>query len=102
MQITYWGPDNPSTDLHEYSNKEWSGLMLHFYLPRWEKFVAESLASLKGEKITASFNYFSFEQNWANQPDLYSPLKISKAKEDQIISEILAAKNADALGMNAH
>lgn len=22
-QITYWGPDNPATDLHEYANKEW-------------------------------------------------------------------------------
>ena len=91
-QITYWGPDNPSTDLHEYANKEWSGLMLHFYLPRWEKFVAESMASLKGEKSSAPFSYFSFEQNWTNQTDLYPPLKISKAREEQIISGILATK----------
>jgi alpha-N-acetylglucosaminidase len=102
MQITYWGPDNPSTDLHEYANKEWSGLMLHFYLPRWEKFVAESMASLKGENTTAPFNYFSFEQNWANQPDLYPPLKISATKEDQIISAILAAKNGNADVTQAH
>jgi alpha-N-acetylglucosaminidase len=91
MQITYWGPDNPSTDLHEYANKEWSGLMKNFYLPRWEKFVAESMAALKGENVSAPFNYFSFEQNWANQMEMYPPVKISKAKEEEIISMILTA-----------
>ncbi|MDH7464202.1 alpha-N-acetylglucosaminidase [Chitinophagaceae bacterium 26-R-25] len=91
-QITYWGPDSPSTDLHEYANKEWSGLMLHFYLPRWEHFIAESMASLKGENSSAPFNYFLFEQNWTNQSDLYPPLKISGTKEEQIISKILAGK----------
>ncbi|MBV4358203.1 alpha-N-acetylglucosaminidase [Pinibacter aurantiacus] len=90
-QITYWGPDNPATDLHEYANKEWSGLMKNFYLPRWEKFVAESMASLKGKNVTAPFNYFLFEQNWANQSDLYLPIKISKAKENEIIGKILNA-----------
>ena len=40
-QITYWGPDDPSTDLHDYASKEWSGLLLDFYLPRWEMFVRE-------------------------------------------------------------
>ncbi|WP_143307085.1 alpha-N-acetylglucosaminidase [Chitinophaga vietnamensis] len=38
-QITYWGPDNPDTELHEYANKEWGGLFREYYIPRWKKFI---------------------------------------------------------------
>lgn len=87
-QITYWGPDNPATNLHEYANKEWGGLMKYYYLPRWERFVKESLAELKGEKSSTP-DYFTFEQNWSNQPDLYPPIRISANEQDQIITRIL-------------
>ncbi|KAL4452941.1 hypothetical protein ABPG74_002506 [Tetrahymena malaccensis] len=33
-QITVWS-DFPS-DLHDYANKEWNGILKDFYLPRWE------------------------------------------------------------------
>ncbi|AOW11179.1 alpha-N-acetylglucosaminidase [Flavobacterium gilvum] len=89
MQITYWGPDNSDTNLHEYANKEWSGLMGHFYLPRWELFVTRSIAELKGDTSASIPDYFAFEQNWCNKPDMYPPLKISKTKQSQIIKEIL-------------
>lgn len=89
MQITFWGPNNPDTDLHEYANKEWSGLMSSFYLPRWELFVTKSLAELKGDASIPNPDYFAFEQNWCNKSDMYQPIKISKTQQNQIIKEIL-------------
>lgn len=36
--ITLWGDAN--NRLHEYSNRQWSGLLADFYKPRWEQFFA--------------------------------------------------------------
>ena len=65
-QITYWGPDNPTTELHDYANKEWSGLLRDFYLPRWEMFIADLNAQLDGKPAT-EVNYFKFEKHWTEQ-----------------------------------
>jgi alpha-N-acetylglucosaminidase len=34
--VTLWGDEN--SPLHEYSNRQWSGLLNDFYKPRWQKF----------------------------------------------------------------
>ena len=65
-QITYWGPDDPSTDLHDYASKEWSGLLLDFYLPRWEMSVRDLNARLDG-KPPNEVDYFTFERHWTEQ-----------------------------------
>ncbi|GAA4300184.1 alpha-N-acetylglucosaminidase [Aestuariibaculum suncheonense] len=36
--ITLWG--NKDNRLHEYSNRQWSGLLNDFYKPRWEQFFS--------------------------------------------------------------
>jgi alpha-N-acetylglucosaminidase len=44
--ITLWGDEN--SPLHEYSNRQWSGLLSDFYKPRWRQFfqqVEQSLAN---------------------------------------------------------
>ncbi len=69
-QITYWGPDDPATDLHDYASKEWSGLLRDFYLPRWEMFIRELDARSDG-KPAAEINYFEFEKRWAEQRNEY-------------------------------
>ena len=69
-QITYWGPDDPSTDLHDYASKEWSGLLLDFYLPRWEMFVRELDARLDG-KPPNEVDYFTFERHWTEQRNTF-------------------------------
>lgn len=89
MQITYWGPDNPSTDLHDYANKEWSGLMKYFYLPRWEMFVKDCMAILEGKPAPKSPDYFEFEKEWTGKPDLYPPMKITSSRQESIIRRIL-------------
>ena len=72
-QITYWGPDDPATNLHDYASKEWSGLFEGFYLPRWEMFIREMEARLDGETAT-EINYFVFEKTWTEQGIEYSTL----------------------------
>jgi alpha-N-acetylglucosaminidase len=70
-QITYWGPDDPSTDLHDYASKEWSGLLLDFYLPRWEMFVHELENRLDG-KPPKEIDYFAFEHHWTEQQNAFA------------------------------
>jgi alpha-N-acetylglucosaminidase len=70
-QITYWGPDDPATDLHGYASKEWSGLLRGFYQQRWEMFIREMEARLDGAPAT-EINYFVFDKNWAEQHSEYS------------------------------
>lgn len=69
-QITYWGPDDAGTELHEYANKEWSGMLRDFYLPRWEMFIRELNARLDG-KPAGEVKYFDFEKRWTEQRNAY-------------------------------
>jgi len=63
-QISIWGPlNNPQTDLHDYANKEWSGMLRTFYIPRWQLFFDKALHELRGKR-SAPVDYFSFEKNW--------------------------------------
>lgn len=43
--ITLWGDAN--SPLHEYANRQWSGLLDQFYKPRWEQFFRLLQASLR-------------------------------------------------------
>jgi alpha-N-acetylglucosaminidase len=43
--ITLWGDAN--SPLHEYSNRQWSGLLNDFYKPRWQQFFAMLQQSLQ-------------------------------------------------------
>ncbi|HVI47790.1 MAG TPA: alpha-N-acetylglucosaminidase [Chitinophaga sp.] len=65
-QITYWGPDNPATDLHEYANKEWGGLMQSYYIPRWKMFITALSNQLQGNEVKAP-DFFSWEKKWTEQ-----------------------------------
>lgn len=84
-QITIWGPDtNPETDLHDYANKEWSGLISTFYLPRWEMFFKEQMNQLRGGP-DKPVDYFSFEREWILKTD--TPGKVYVNNPEQILKE---------------
>ena len=70
-QITYWGPDDPKTELHEYAHKEWSGLLQDFYLRRWEMFVAALRESVSGKPLVEP-DYFAFEKKWTEEHRAYA------------------------------
>ena len=65
-QITYWGPDNPATEVKDYAFKEWSGLLQDFYRPRWEMFIDDLDARLHG-KPGRQIDYFAFEKKWTEE-----------------------------------
>lgn len=64
-QITYWGPNNPATDLRDYAHKEWGGLLGTLYLQRWRAFRASVIDELDGKKSQP--DYFGMEKQWADQ-----------------------------------
>ncbi len=45
--ITIWGGNG---ELLDYANRQWSGLMGDYYLPRWQIFLDAILTELKGVK----------------------------------------------------
>jgi alpha-N-acetylglucosaminidase len=76
--ITLWGDKN--SPLHEYSNRQWAGLIKGFYKPRWEMYF-EGLNHSLINKSPFDSNAFEnkvkdWEWNWVNKHDTY-PDKIT-------------------------
>ncbi len=71
--ITLWGPRD--SELHEYSQRQWSGLISGFYLPRWERFfrsLDEAMASGRSFDDKAFENTIrDWEVNWTHQTEDY-------------------------------
>jgi alpha-N-acetylglucosaminidase len=82
VQITTWGPRATADEglLHDYANKNWSGLVRDFYLPRWSTFFD---ALSKGKP--AALDYYPMEEAWVNGTKIYSatpvgdPVKVAEA-----------------------
>lgn len=72
--ITLWGGKDAS--LHEYANKQWSGLFNGFYGKRWATFIGETRTALERGQ---SFDQKSFEERikvweweWVNSREVYN------------------------------
>jgi len=67
--ITLWGDAN--SPLHEYANRQWSGLLSDFYKPRWEQFFAMLHRCLQHGRQpdleTFEKDIREWEWNWVNQ-----------------------------------
>ncbi|MBS1934664.1 MAG: alpha-N-acetylglucosaminidase [Bacteroidetes bacterium] len=72
--ITLWG--DKESELHEYSNRQWAGLIKRFYKPRWEQFfIYMKKKMLNGGRMeTTDFekSIKEWEWNWVNSRDTYS------------------------------
>lgn len=68
--ITYWGPDEPATKVHDYANKEWNGLLSDYYKPRWVAFYNDLSRQLNGQKTTP-IDYFAMERAWTRKKASY-------------------------------
>jgi alpha-N-acetylglucosaminidase len=64
--VTLWG--NKEDPLHEYSCRQWSGLIKGFYKPRWEKFFAYLKAAKGASPDMKKFNedIKNWEWQWVN------------------------------------
>ncbi len=71
--LTLWG--NRDSELHDYARKEWSGLIRHFYLPRWQQFCERLATSLRhGQTFDAAAfeqDIRKWEEQWTLQGDVF-------------------------------
>ena len=60
--ISVWGPEKAAEAgrLHDYSSRQWGGMLNDFYLARWEMFFN----ALEEGKTITSQEWFKWEENW--------------------------------------
>jgi alpha-N-acetylglucosaminidase len=81
--VTLWG--DKESELHEYSNRQWAGLIRGFYKPRWQQFFQY----LQQKMITGArmeMNDFdaavkAWEWQWVNSRDVYPAAPTGNAVE---------------------
>ncbi|MBI0292936.1 alpha-N-acetylglucosaminidase C-terminal domain-containing protein [Streptomyces sp. PRKS01-29] len=68
--ITTWGGRASSEEgLHDYANREWSGLVGGLYHLRWKTYFDELSAALAADRQPAEIDWFALEDRWAHQHD---------------------------------
>ncbi|WP_165483482.1 alpha-N-acetylglucosaminidase TIM-barrel domain-containing protein [Prevotella heparinolytica] len=90
LLITIWGPYDSKTEVHDYANKEWSGLLSDFYLPRWQRFYQNLGRQIAG-KTPKDIDYFAMERAWTEQTKAYAtqPTDNYLACVDSVLSAVL-------------
>ena len=88
--VTLWGDKN--NELHEYSNRQWAGMIHGFYKPRWEMFftgLSKSLAdNTPFDNAAFGTKVKDWEWNWVNSHDKY-PAAVS-GNSVEVAKEIFA------------
>ncbi|MDR3083902.1 MAG: alpha-N-acetylglucosaminidase C-terminal domain-containing protein, partial [Streptomyces sp.] len=70
--ITTWGGRAGSeAGLHDYANREWSGLVGGLYLTRWKLYFDELSRALKGNRPPKAVDWFALDDDWAHRHDSY-------------------------------
>ena len=71
--ITTWGGRQAANNggLHDYSNREWQGLLADFYMPRWKRWFDERLRLWDSGK-TPEIDFYPMEEKWARATGGYS------------------------------
>lgn len=64
--LTVWGPEAPAATLHDYANREWSGLLADFYLRRWQLWIDRQREILQGKPASA-IDWYAWEAAWTRQ-----------------------------------
>jgi len=97
--VTLWGDKN--SELHEYSNRQWAGLLKDFYKPRWQQFftyIEQCMAQRKTPDLVAFEEKLKdWEWHWVNSTtEKYSPapkgnsIDVAKALYAKYHSKIIA------------
>ena len=72
--VTLWG--DKDSELHEYSNRQWAGLIKYFYKPRWEQFFVYLKEKMQagGRMETNDFEAAvkGWEWKWVNGHERYT------------------------------
>lgn len=69
--ITVWGDSIAANQggLHDYSHREWSGLLKDLYYPRWRAFFEQKQRELDGQSTGTEqpVNFYGMEKAWAEK-----------------------------------
>ncbi|MDR0865715.1 MAG: alpha-N-acetylglucosaminidase [Candidatus Symbiothrix sp.] len=70
--ITVWGNRAASETggLHDYSHREWSGLLSGLYYKRWKLFFDATIQELEGKPAPA-IDFFEMENQWTHENSVY-------------------------------
>lgn len=95
--VTLWG--DKKSPLHDYSNRQWSGLLENFYKPRWEQFFAYTLKCLREGKAVNEKAFDTtiqdWEWQWVNGQESYP----DKAQGDPVaVAKAMHQKYRDLIG----
>jgi len=64
--ITLWANEKGAEWLHDYSYREWYGLLSNFYYQRWNIYFDFKLSELENKKVKEP-DFYNWENNWAKQ-----------------------------------
>ena len=62
--LTTWGDRVASRSLHEYGNRDWSGLISSYYAPRWKLYFDSLKAALKTGAKPKQMDWYAFGDRW--------------------------------------
>ena len=67
--ITVWGgrATSDTGELDDYGNREWSGLMADFYVPRWQKWLDTLEDALATGTAPAAVDWSAVEEPWTRE-----------------------------------
>ncbi|WP_083975565.1 alpha-N-acetylglucosaminidase [Kitasatospora mediocidica] len=90
--LTTWAGRGPSeAGVHDYADREWSGLVRDLYAKRWADYFATLDTALVTGAAPAAIDWFAFDDAWAHRTDRYPTVPAG----DPVA---LAAEVRDALG----
>jgi alpha-N-acetylglucosaminidase len=73
--LTTWGDRKASEqDLHEYANRDWSGLVGDYYTPRWKMFFDSLETSLAKNEPPQKIDWYAFGDSFNRSKKHYSTL----------------------------
>ncbi|MGC9292898.1 MAG: alpha-N-acetylglucosaminidase C-terminal domain-containing protein [Acidobacteriaceae bacterium] len=64
--LTLWGPKAAAASLHDYANREWSGLLSSFYHARWKLWINLQEKLLRGDSATP-IDWYTWEDAWTRE-----------------------------------
>ena len=90
--LTTWAERGASEKgrLHEYGNKDWSGLMSSYYKPRWQMYFDSLSAAMKTHSQPTPIDWYAFGDKWNHSTNPYPATPSGSSYEAaQVIAQSL-------------
>ena len=79
MLITLWGNEKVAKQLHDYSYREWAGMLDNFYYERWKLFF-DNITHKPSLKMGKQLDFYSWEKEWVKSKKTF----LSETKGDPV------------------